>query len=83
MPKLPPGHTFADIAAEHASMLARIEADNDGDRFLTAEHARRGAAKLIAWAPLLDELLAMVNALTPAEAARSSDRAGLPAKGVT
>ena len=83
MPKLPPGASFIEVAAERAAWRGDMELLCARNLPAWQHEAKVAGDLLTKWAALLDELLAVVDAMAPAEAARCRDRAGLPVKAVS
>lgn len=68
--------TFVEIAHGHRMGLEQASYGNDASTFRS--YADRAIKRLEEWAPALDELEAMVAAMTPEEAQACRKRAGLP-----
>ena len=71
-----PERTFTGIAISHRMGLEQASYSNTASTFRA--YADRAIKRLEEWAPTLDELEAMVAAMTPEEAQACRKRAGLP-----
>ena len=73
---LSPERTFVAIAHSHRMGLEQASHNNNASTF--RHYASSAIKRLEEWAPTLDELEAMVCAMTPEEAKACRKRAGLP-----